>query len=968
MAQLPDLRRVGLLALDTETNDVGLRTERGSSWPWRDGHVAGVSVAWREGGAVRSQYIPLRHPDSDNADIPQVYRWLSDLVASDVRIAGANINYDFGWLNAEGGLAMPPPDRLEEVGALAVTVNENLFDFSLDGLCKHYGLPGKDEAAPREAIIAAGLTGKRKKINVQSHLWQLPARFVAPYAEADAVATLALFEKLNPVLDAEGTREAYRLDVDLLPIVMAMRKRGVRIDQSAAEQARDVLLAKRDAALAELSDHLGKPIGMEEISGRNWKIATFEAQKIAVSAKTKKGAPSFSTSKSGWMGKHPHWLPSLIATANKYDAAAVKFLTDHILAHIVGGRIYAEIRPFRAEEGGTRSSRFSYADPPLQQMPSRDEEIGPLIRGCFLPEEGEVWAKPDLSQQEFRWCVHHAVKRNLPGANETAKVFHDDPEADFHAVVATLTDLPRGDAKNTNFAKIYGAGLVKFASMIGKPLAETRLIVAQYDAKMPFISRLAACCQAEARKNGFTRLYDGARRHWSLWEVPFVFAKGAGPCGREEAEARIKDPEHPWHKQRLVRANIYTALNALVQGTSARHTKLWMKAVFREGVVPLLQMHDALDCSVSSRAQGEMIARLGGEVVTCEVAHRVDLKFGHSWGDASHSWEELHGDRPHRNGARIAIAIPAEPEIIIPPPIEEGVIDLAELIGDVPRRTRKIVCPFHDDASPSLHVYPTHYHCYSAGCGAHGDHIDWLTQVEGHDRESAIEILERWDGPRVALADDADQKQKSRHGARALELWSAARPIAGTLAEVYLAEHRWIDLSALPEDISERALRFHPHCPFGKGVWRPCLLALMRDPFSGEATGIQRTALNPDGTKIDRMMLGPAGVVQLWPAGETLVVGEGLETVLAAATRLPHLGAPLRPAWAALGALARFPVIDGPEMLIVLADNDRNEAGQRAAGGCGRRWMDAGRRGAVLTPSEPGTDFSNVILAMRRAL
>ena len=646
MIALPDLRRVGLIALDIETNDVGLRSERGSSWPWRDGHVAGVSVAWREGAAIRSQYLSLRHPDSENVDPAQVYRWLADLVASDVRFATMNGTYDFGWLGAEGGLTMPPPERMEEVGALAVHADENLFDFSLDGLCRTYKLPGKDEAAAREAMVAMGLAPKRKKvINVQSYLWQLPARFVAPYAEADTLATLALLEKLNPIINSEGTREAYRLDVDLMPIVMAMRRRGVRIDSNAAEQARDVLLGKRDTVLKELSEHLSKPTGMDEINGRRWKIETFEAQKIAVTAKTEKGAPSFSTAKSGWMAKSDHWLPRLIATANKYDAAGGKFLTDHILAHVVGGRIHSEIRPFRAEEGGTRSSRFSYSDPPLQQMPSRDEEIGPLIRSVFLPEEGEYWAKPDLSQQEFRWVVHHAVKRNLPGAKETAKVFHDDPEADFHAVVATMTDLPRGDAKNTNFAKIYGAGAEKFAAMIGKPLAETRLILAQYDAKLPFVRRLAACCQTEARRKGFTVLYDGARRHWSTWEVPFVFAKGAGPCGREEAEARVKDPEHPWHGKQLARANVYTALNALIQGTAARHTKLWMRAIWREGITPLLQMHDALDCSVSTRAQGEIVARLGCEVVTCEVPHRVDLKFGKSWGDASHAWGELNGKR-----------------------------------------------------------------------------------------------------------------------------------------------------------------------------------------------------------------------------------------------------------------------------------------------------------------------------------
>ena len=50
-----------------------------------------------------------------------------------------------------------------------------------------------------------------------------------------------------------------------------------------------------------------------------------------------------------------------------------------------------------------------------------------------------------------------------------------------------------------------------------------------------------------------------------------------------------------------------------------------MRACWREGIVPLLQMHDALDCSVTTREQGELVARLGCEAVKLEVPMRVDL-------------------------------------------------------------------------------------------------------------------------------------------------------------------------------------------------------------------------------------------------------------------------------------------------------------------------------------------------------
>ena len=229
--ELPDLRRVDTFALDTETKDAGLQAERGSSWAWGDGHVAGISVAWRAGGEMLRQYIPLRHPDSDNFDSAQVYRWIKDLIASPARIVTMNGVYDFGWMGVEGGIVMPPTDRLEEITALAAIVNENLHRYSLEALCAEYGLPGKDEVLLREAVEAAGFAKGRKKLNIKNHIHQLPARYVGPYAEIDAVRTLELYEKLNPIVDQEKTREAYRLDVDLLPMVLAMRRRGIRVDR-----------------------------------------------------------------------------------------------------------------------------------------------------------------------------------------------------------------------------------------------------------------------------------------------------------------------------------------------------------------------------------------------------------------------------------------------------------------------------------------------------------------------------------------------------------------------------------------------------------------------------------------------------------------------------------------------------------------------------------------------------------------
>src|SRR5215831_9861893 len=213
LAALPDLRRVGLIALDTEECDDGLLSGRGSGWPWGGGHICGVSVAYRVEGEIRAHYFPIAHPDSPNFDREQVFQWLRDHIAAGVRFVTQNGVFDWGWLRTEAGIIMPTADQIEEIGALATIIDENRREYGLDALCKWRGLPGKDETLLRQSCETLGLIPKsRKKFRPQSVIWQLPAHFVGPYAERDPAATLTLFESLNPVLDQEGTRAAYRLE------------------------------------------------------------------------------------------------------------------------------------------------------------------------------------------------------------------------------------------------------------------------------------------------------------------------------------------------------------------------------------------------------------------------------------------------------------------------------------------------------------------------------------------------------------------------------------------------------------------------------------------------------------------------------------------------------------------------------------------------------------------------------------
>jgi DNA polymerase len=292
--------------------------------------------------------------------------------------------------------------------------------------------------------------------------------------------------------------------------------------------------------------------------------------------------------------------------------------------------------------------------------------------------------------------------------------------------------------------------------------------------------------------------------------------------------------------------------------------------------------------------------------------------------------------------------------------LTEDAVPLTELATLPLAPGNKVSCPFHEDPEPSCALYPDHFHCF--GCGERGSRLDWLMRVEGMTKSEAISYIKDWPGPTAPQPRNGDNDAERLLFVK--RIWLSAQALSGSIAERYLDETRGIDVTKLPADV-HRSLRFHPNCVFGPGAHLPCLIALMRDPLTDAPAGIQRIALeHRDGRieKVDRRMLGHVGVVKLWPAGSSLVLGEGLETVVAAATCVPYHGAFLQPAWAAMSSalLAKLPVIPGVEQLILLVDHDA--PGRAAADACIGRWTRAGRTVVRLTPKRQGADFNDLVL------
>jgi len=140
------------------------------------------------------------------------------------------------------------------------------------------------------------------------------------------------------------------------------------------------------------------------------------------------------------------------------------------------------------------------------------------------------------------------------------------------------------------------------------------------------------------------------------------------------------------------------------------------------------------------------------------------------------------------------------------------------------------------------------------------------------------------------------------------------------------------------------------------------MVALVTRGDDAAPLAIHRTLLARDGAgkaPVDpnKMMLGPCrgGAVRLAEPAEVLMVGEGIETSLAAMQATGH------PAWAALST-SGLRALDLPASVrevIVPADGD--EAGEAAARDCARRWVRQGRRVRVARPPR-GLDFNDVLL------
>jgi putative DNA primase/helicase len=243
--------------------------------------------------------------------------------------------------------------------------------------------------------------------------------------------------------------------------------------------------------------------------------------------------------------------------------------------------------------------------------------------------------------------------------------------------------------------------------------------------------------------------------------------------------------------------------------------------------------------------------------------------------------------------------------------------------------------------------------------GRHPEDRSCLVRVDGPGRlfvyscEGSQAAAYAYVRQRLKVAPGSPSKDT---GTFALRLLNQTVSAPGTLVETYLRKRSLTD--PIPS-----CLRFHGECLHKlTGGYRPAMVA-ERTAADGAVVAIHRTYLRRDGggkadVKPVRMDLGPAlgTAIRLSPLADELMVGEGIETTLAAMQMFDL------PGWAAgsTGAMDALKLPVAVRSVIILADND--DAGNRTARRNAQRWLREGR--IVRIARAPlGNDFNDTLIA-----
>jgi len=650
MSELPSSwKGVKRLGTDTETHDpqlkklgIGVR---------RDGKLKGISFAFEDGPAY---YLPLGHFMGDNMEDPeQALAYVRNNAKYFTgTVVGAHLQYDLDYL-AENEIFFPVARDFRDVQVADPLINELHNDYTLEEIAKRWDVPGKDETLLREAAWG-------HKLDPKADMHLLAARYVGPYAIQDAVSPLAILRRQEREIERLNLEEVWALETSLLPVLLKMRRRGVRIDHDRLDRIEAWAIKEEQDCLDQIKALTGFRLMLNEVATPAiGPILKSIGMVLPQTPKTHKDKIDKEV-----LGQIRHPVGGPIRRGRKINKLRTTFIAS-VRRFETNGRLHTTFNQGRTpksedtgEEGteGAGFGRLSSVKPNLQQQPSQGD-FAKEWRSIYLPEEGSLWSSKDFSSQEPRMMVHLAIERGrtllgdaaFESAQAMAKEYHANRLLDFHQTTSNATGgiVGRKDAKTIGLALAYGMGEALLCRSLGLPLTmavwdrdakervymdvdksryelicaqggmgrpaagpKGRAILKKFNEGVPFLKKIAEVYTDRASEKGQVKTLSGRTCHF--------------PEKRKEARKHQRDRYEWTHK----------AFNRAVQGSGGDQMKMALVALDREGCFLQLQIHDEATASVADRAEAERYAKIMEDVMPLHVPSKVDVEIGPSWGEA----------------------------------------------------------------------------------------------------------------------------------------------------------------------------------------------------------------------------------------------------------------------------------------------------------------------------------------------
>ena len=464
----------------------------------------------------KPEYLAWGHPSKNNCTKEHAVRKLAMILADpDGEFIFHNAPFDCAIIEEKLDLKVPWA-KVHDTMILAF-LQDPFGELSLKPLAAQWlNMPPVERDAVKDWLIRNGICRDTKDWG--THIGKAPGDLVGEYAIGDVVRTLDLFKLLYEYVRDTGMLPAYEREITLMPHILRMEQRGLRLDGARLAQDVDYYFQALDDLDAEIGRMLGRKVDVD--SGAQLADAIEAAGMSKGFATTPTGLRS--TSKESLIGaiNNPTLLGHLLVRGSVATCLRT-FMGPWLEQYNKHGRLYMRWNMVRNySDTGARTGRIS-SSPNLQNIPVEWEELKgqlskinyevpfplPQVRKYIIPDEGKVFIDRDYSAQELRLLTHFAPGKLLAELQK-------EPEADVHKIAAAIAGISRKEAKTLAFAVLYGAGVGRIAESLHMTVAEATRVKEQYLKALPEIKELTKRVQDAGKTRSFITTLGG-RQYYS---------------------------------------------------------------------------------------------------------------------------------------------------------------------------------------------------------------------------------------------------------------------------------------------------------------------------------------------------------------------------------------------------------------------------------------------------------------------